>query len=85
MKKGILIALIACVLVGACIVAFVMLNNGSNEPPANTPAGDEILGNQDPDSGTVDPCANGHTEVIDAGKDATCIETGLTEGKHCSI
>ena len=25
-----------------------------------------------------------HEEVIDEGKDATCTETGLTEGKHCS-
>ena len=29
--------------------------------------------------------ATGHTEVIDAAKAATCIETGLTEGKHCSV
>ena len=27
----------------------------------------------------------GHTEVADAAKAATCTETGLTEGKHCSI
>ncbi len=26
-----------------------------------------------------------HTEVIDAAKVATCTETGLTEGKHCSV
>ena len=26
-----------------------------------------------------------HTEVIDAAKEATCKETGLTEGKHCSV
>ncbi len=26
-----------------------------------------------------------HTEEIIAGKDATCTETGLTEGKHCSV
>lgn len=29
--------------------------------------------------------APGHTEVIDAGKAATCTESGLTEGKHCSV
>ena len=29
--------------------------------------------------------ANGHTEVIDAAKAPTCTETGLTEGKHCSV
>ena len=26
----------------------------------------------------------GHLEVIDKGKEATCTEKGLTEGKHCS-
>ena len=29
--------------------------------------------------------AAGHTEVVDAKVDATCTETGLTEGKHCSV
>jgi len=28
--------------------------------------------------------ATGHTEVIDKKVDATCTESGLTEGKHCS-
>ena len=29
--------------------------------------------------------ALGHTEVVDAAEAATCTETGLTEGKHCSV
>lgn len=29
--------------------------------------------------------ATGHTEVTDAAVAATCTETGLTEGKHCSV
>lgn len=32
-----------------------------------------------------DPCASGHTEVIDAAVEATCTADGLTEGKHCSV
>lgn len=34
---------------------------------------------------TDDLCAEGHTEEVVAGKAATCTETGLTEGKHCSV
>ncbi len=29
--------------------------------------------------------ASGHTTVVDEAKDATCTETGLTEGSHCSV
>ena len=34
---------------------------------------------------TVTVDALGHTEVIDAAKAPSCTETGLTEGKHCSV
>ena len=29
--------------------------------------------------------ANGHSEVIDEAVDATCTQTGLTQGSHCSV
>ena len=37
------------------------------------------------DCGAVEGEALGHTEQIIAGKAATCTETGLTEGKSCSV
>ena len=30
-------------------------------------------------------CKKGHTEVIDPEVKATCLQTGLSEGKHCSV
>ena len=35
--------------------------------------------------GATEGAALGHIEVIDAAKTPTCTETGLTEGKHCSV
>ena len=35
------------------------------------------------ETGTIAP--TGHTEVVDNAVEATCANTGLTEGKHCSV
>ena len=35
--------------------------------------------------GMTEGYALGHTNVIDSAKAPTCTETGLTEGKHCSV
>ena len=35
--------------------------------------------------GKTEGKAKGHTEVIDKKVEPTCTETGLTEGKHCSV
>ena len=29
--------------------------------------------------------ARGHTEVVDTGKEATCLSSGISNGKHCSV
>ena len=41
------------------------------------PCGDSYVGDQ--------TSAKGHTETVINGKDATCTESGLTEGKKCSV
>ncbi len=33
----------------------------------------------------IDQTAIGHTPVVDAAKEPTCTEIGLTEGSHCSV
>ncbi len=45
----------------------------------------EDLGIVVPGVGGVDPANCNHVEVIDSAKPSTCTETGLTEGKHCSL
>ena len=47
-------------------------------------AGDMCLDCGEKINQTVIP-ALGHTDAIDAPKAPTCTETGLTEGKHCSV
>ncbi len=42
----------------------------------------DICGEPGEDKVTTAP---GHTPVVDKAKDATCTETGLTEGSHCDV
>ncbi len=60
-------------------VATAALKNGSTVTTENVPSGYHVTDK----SGTV--VVEACTPVIDAAKDATCTETGLTAGSHCSV
>ena len=51
------------------------------EPVGTEPTDTEPIDTEPP----VDPCAKGHTEVVDQAVAPTCTETGLTQGTHCSV
>ena len=59
----------------------------TEEPTNGTTGNNEIPTEQPTEQPTepADPCAKGHTEVIDAAVDPTCTEKGKTQGKHCSV
>lgn len=84
--------LLLCALTCICLSAFTACNNedtatSTPEDHQNT-INDQTQNNEtnnDQDNALEGPCASGHTEVMDAGKNATCTETGMTEGKHCSV
>ncbi len=72
MNKKLLIAIIAgaLVLVGVVVgIIFITPNDNANETPTITTT-------------TTQPHI--HTEVVDNAVESTCMQVGLTEGKHCS-
>ena len=83
MKKTIKLALFACLIVLVSALMFTACkdkDNPSNNGEQTTPIVDEIT---TPEETT--PAPHVHTVVIDNGVPPSCTETGLTEGKHCSV
>lgn len=63
-------------------------NFGAWEIATNATCTEDGLARRDCSCGEIQEkelAATGHTEVTDKAVAATCTETGLTEGKHCSV
>ena len=72
-KLSIILILIFMILLNGCCLKHDMAPATCTEPSTCTKCG-KIEG---------EPL--GHKEVVDAAVESTCTETGLTEGKHCSV
>ena len=64
--------------------SFYFVTATAHYPAAKTTWTEEVLQNYGGGITWMADCADGHAEVIDEAVEATCTESGLTEGKHCS-
>ena len=71
MKKFKSLLFLTVVLLTCCLTLFASCNKKEQSPQKETE--------------TTDPCAQGHTVVIDNSVLPTCTSDGLTEGRHCAI
>ena len=81
MKKTIKLALFVCLIL---LVSALMLTACNMDIPADNNQ-QTTPNNNEQTTPAETPVPHVHTIVIDAAIPPTCAETGLTEGKHCSV
>lgn len=87
MKKKFLTILMICALICTCLFVFAACGDDSEatDESQNQEEHDHDHDHEEEGEDATDPCGGNHTVVIDEAKPSTCTNSGLSEGKHCSV